>query len=202
MKNILLSAFLIMGLNANFALAEEAIAPEFMNLFQFSTNEEPSVVAAIGAFAGSECRKSLPVAIRVMNEVWNGNEKERSNGRHLVDRLVRTRCCKQRPGDGDQDRHGLSDDEQHQRAGQSFLNEVTHGWLTVDAELHAEVAGDERRPPLYVTHGERVIEVVLGLRCLDELEVFRQSAGRSWPQNVEERIAQQIHGAKCQRTDG
>ena len=105
-------------------------------------------------------------------------------------------------GDGDQDRHGLSDDEQHQRAGQSFLNEVTHGWLTVDAELHAEVAGDERRPPLYVTHGERVIEVVLGLRCLDELEVFRQSAGRSWPQNVEERIAQQIHGAKCQRTDG
>lgn len=75
MKNILLSALLIMGLNANFAIAEEATVPEFMTLFQFSTNEEPSVVAAIGAFAGSECRKSLPVAIRVMNEFWNGNDE-------------------------------------------------------------------------------------------------------------------------------
>ena len=75
MRNILISLFLILGLSANFATAEEATVPEFGTIFQFSTDEEASVVSAFGAFAQSECRKSLPAAIRVMGEYWNGNEE-------------------------------------------------------------------------------------------------------------------------------
>jgi hypothetical protein len=75
MRNILVSLLLILGLTANFATAEEATVPEFATLFQFSTDEEASVVAAFGAFAQSECRKTLPAAIRVMGEFWNGNEE-------------------------------------------------------------------------------------------------------------------------------
>ena len=60
MKNILLSALLIMGLNANFAIAEEATVPEFATIFQFSTDEEASVVSAFGAFRSIIMQKISP----------------------------------------------------------------------------------------------------------------------------------------------
>ena len=74
MKRILSSLLLIVGLQATSAYSQESTVPAFATIFQFSTAEQASVVAAMSAFAQSECRKSMPTAIRVMSENWNGNE--------------------------------------------------------------------------------------------------------------------------------
>ena len=70
----LTSLLLIVGLQATSAYSQESTVPAFATIFQFSTAEQASVVAAMSTFAQSECRKSMPTAIRVMSENWNGNE--------------------------------------------------------------------------------------------------------------------------------
>ena len=74
MKKILSSLLVIVGLQAMSAYSKEATVPAFVTIFQFSTAEQASVVAAISTFAQSECRKTMPTAIRVMAENWNGTE--------------------------------------------------------------------------------------------------------------------------------
>ena len=74
MKKILSSLLLIVGLQTTSTYSQEATVPAFVTIFQFSTAEQASVVAAMSAFAQSECRKSMPTAIRVMAESWNGTE--------------------------------------------------------------------------------------------------------------------------------
>ena len=70
----LTSLLLIVGLQATSAYSQESTVPAFATIFQFSTAEQASVVAAMSTFAQSECRKSMPTAVRVMSENWNGNE--------------------------------------------------------------------------------------------------------------------------------
>ena len=74
MKRILSSLLLIVGLQATSAYSQQSTVPAFATIFQFSTAEQASVVAAMSTFAQSECRKSMPTAVRVMSENWNGNE--------------------------------------------------------------------------------------------------------------------------------
>ena len=73
-KIIALTLVLIVGLQTTSAYSQESTVPAFATIFQFSTAEQASVVAAMSTFAQSECRKSMPTAIRVMSENWNGNE--------------------------------------------------------------------------------------------------------------------------------
>ena len=73
-KIIALTLVLIVGLQTTSAYSQESTVPAFATIFQFSTAEQASVVAAMSTFAQSECRKSMPTAIRVMSETWNGNE--------------------------------------------------------------------------------------------------------------------------------
>ena len=73
-KIIALTLVLIVGLQSTSAYSQESTVPAFATIFQFSTAEQASVVAAMSTFAQSECRKSMPTAIRVMSETWNGNE--------------------------------------------------------------------------------------------------------------------------------
>ena len=73
-KIIELTLVLIVGLQTTSAYSQESTVPAFATIFQFSTAEQASVVAAMSTFAQSECRKSMPTAIRVMSETWNGNE--------------------------------------------------------------------------------------------------------------------------------
>ena len=71
---IALTLVLIVGLQTTSAYSQESTVHAFATIFQFSTAEQASVVAAMSTFAQSECRKSMPTAIRVMSENWNGNE--------------------------------------------------------------------------------------------------------------------------------
>lgn len=73
-KIIALTLVLIVGLQTTSAYSQESTLPAFSAVFQFSTAEQASVVAAMSTFAQSECRKSLPTAIRVISETWNGND--------------------------------------------------------------------------------------------------------------------------------
>ena len=73
-KIIALTLVLIVGLQTTSAYSQDSTVPAFATIFQFSTAEQASVVAAMSTFAQSECRKSMPTAIRVMSETWNGNE--------------------------------------------------------------------------------------------------------------------------------
>jgi hypothetical protein len=73
-KIIALTLVLIVGLQTTSAYSQESTVSPFSAVFQFSTAEQASVVAAMSTFAQSECRKSLPTAIRVISETWNGNE--------------------------------------------------------------------------------------------------------------------------------
>ncbi len=75
MKKLLLCVLAFTGLNANVAMAEETSVPEFATIFQLSTTDQSSVAAAFTKFAQSDCRKNLPTAIRIMNEIYNGAEE-------------------------------------------------------------------------------------------------------------------------------
>ena len=74
MKIFFSSLLIIAGLQIAPANSQETSVPAFATVFQFSTAEQASVVAAFSTFAQSDCRKSLPAAIRVMRDNWNGNE--------------------------------------------------------------------------------------------------------------------------------
>lgn len=71
MKKVLISLLALVGLWSNPALAAEPPSAQFATIFQFSTNQEPAVVAALAEFAQSDCRKQMPTAIRAMRESFN-----------------------------------------------------------------------------------------------------------------------------------
>ena len=71
MKKVLISLLAVVGLWSNAALAAEPPSAQFATIFQFSTNQEPAVVAALAEFAQSDCRKQMPTAIRAMRESFN-----------------------------------------------------------------------------------------------------------------------------------
>jgi len=75
MKKVLISLLAVFGLWSNAALAAEPPSAQFATIFQFSTNQEPAVVAALAEFAQSDCRKQMPTAIRAMRESFNGTEE-------------------------------------------------------------------------------------------------------------------------------
>ena len=74
MKNLMISLLLGIGLIGSTAQAEEISVPEFAAIFQLSTSDQASVAAAFTRFAASDCRKSMPTAIRIMRETFNGTE--------------------------------------------------------------------------------------------------------------------------------
>ena len=74
MKKIILSAIVCFGLGVNLANAEETNIPTVAAVFQMNTTDQASVAAAFGKFAQSDCRKSMPAGIRIMQETFNGDE--------------------------------------------------------------------------------------------------------------------------------
>lgn len=70
----MISLLLGIGLIGSTAQAEEISVPEFAAIFQLSTSDQASVAAAFTRFAASDCRKSMPTAIRIMRETFNGTE--------------------------------------------------------------------------------------------------------------------------------
>ncbi|HSG91813.1 MAG TPA: hypothetical protein VLA56_21530 [Pseudomonadales bacterium] len=55
------------------AHAEQEGTP-FSAYFSFSTDKPAAVVAALQAFAASDCRKAMPTAMRLMGNLFNGDE--------------------------------------------------------------------------------------------------------------------------------
>jgi len=74
MKKVVLLAFLSAALTSGLTNAEESSIPQFAAIFQMSTADQAAVAGAFSKFAQSECRKSMPTAIRIMRESFNGDE--------------------------------------------------------------------------------------------------------------------------------
>ena len=75
MKQLILAILACAGFSVGFVNAEETNIPEFAAVFQVTTADEAGVAAAFTTFAASDCRKSLPTAMRIMRETWNGDEE-------------------------------------------------------------------------------------------------------------------------------
>ena len=74
MKKIVFWTFLSAVLSSGVTNAEEPSVPQFAAIFQMSTTDQAAVAGAFSQFAKSECRKSMPTAIRIMSEFFNGDE--------------------------------------------------------------------------------------------------------------------------------